>query len=82
MKESLPVLGESSPTFRTQIIWEPDMNDGDLQASINEAMEKAYFMQAWLDGRLETDVFFDYLDNQRIDVFDLPIAWNQQGLII
>jgi len=70
------------PDYRVRILWEPDMNDQDIQASIDAAFERTYFMQAWLAGRLETDIFLDYLDSQQIDVFDLPLAWEEQGLIV
>jgi hypothetical protein len=76
MEQQLP-----SPSFRARIIWEPDMSDADIQAQVDAAFVRTYFMQAWLDGRLDTTTFLDFLDEQRIDVFDLPQAWDQ-GLIV
>lgn len=70
------------PDFKAKILWQPDMDDQDLQAEIESAMTRVYFMQSWLDGKLETDVFLDFMDAQHIDVFDLGVAWETQGLII
>lgn len=58
------------------------MDEGDIQQSIDAAFQRWYFAQAWLDNRLETDIFLDYLDENQIDVFDLPAAWQQQGIIV
>lgn len=73
---------EIRPDFKAKILWQPDMNDQDLQVAIDATMTRVYFMQAWLDGKLETDVFLDFMDDQKIDVFDLGIAWETQGLIV
>lgn len=58
------------------------MNESDLDAVVADAMERVYFTQAWLAERLETDIFLDYLDEKRIDVFDLPLAWEQHGIVV
>lgn len=52
--------------INSQLLWTPDHNTADMDTEIDDMLERAYFTQAWIDGRVETDVFADYLAEKGI----------------
>lgn len=61
----------------TPAIWYPGQSDEDFESEIALMLERANLTRDFLAGKVEADVFLDFLDQQGYDPFELAESyWN------
>lgn len=68
--------------FEAELIWSPDHNSEDIDQEIENMLLRVYMMNSWIEGKIDTGFFLDFMDEQNTDVECLVEGWENQEILI
>ena len=61
------------------IMWTPEHTDANVEEQIALALEFKYLTDAWLQGKLSSRDYLEYVEWREIDIDGLLNHWQQTG---